>query len=38
MLVDTRQRDEQQSKEGFTPNVVNTEREATIKSGAKIIF
>jgi hypothetical protein len=38
MLVDTRQKDSQQAKEGFTPNVVNTEREATISTGAKIAF
>jgi hypothetical protein len=38
MLLDTREKNEQQAKEGFNPNVVNTQRDVTIHSGAKTSF
>jgi hypothetical protein len=38
MLLDTRTKDEQQAKEGFNPNVVNAQRDATVRDGAKIAF
>jgi hypothetical protein len=38
MLLDTREKDAQQNKEGFNPNVVNTQRDVTIHKGAKIAF
>jgi hypothetical protein len=38
MLLDTREKDAKQAKEGFSPSVVNTARAATISSGAKVGF
>jgi hypothetical protein len=38
MLLDTREKDVQQAKEGFNPNVVNTQRDVSIGGGAKAGF
>lgn len=38
MLLDTREEDKQQNKEGFNPNVVNAQRASTIGGGAKVAF
>jgi hypothetical protein len=38
MLLDTREKDVQQDKEGFNPNVVNTQRGVSISGGAKVAF
>jgi hypothetical protein len=38
MLLDTREKDPQQAKEGFNPNVANAQRDVSIHSGAKTAF